>query len=71
MRRNLYRKNLRSWEQRLRVAASVALALFAVIASLPGWVQVALVATAAFGALTGVVGYCPACALVGKKFVEE
>ncbi len=66
----IYRKNLFGWEQLLRIG--VGLALIAVglmaVAGWPGWL---IAATGAFLAITGVFGYCPACAMVGRKPVDR
>lgn len=62
------KQNLPRWERTLRVALGMLIAAGAV-ASLPAssallW---AALATAATLALTGFVGFCPACAMVGRK----
>ena len=63
----LYQKNLPVWERVLRViaaAAMIAVGLITLGASPLGWL---LAASGAFTALTGFVGFCPACAMVGRK----
>ncbi len=62
----LYVKNLPTWERVLRVGLGAALAVAALMhwPGLVGW----LVAGACAGvALSGLVGFCPACALVGRR----
>lgn len=61
-----YEKNLPTWERVLRVAVSLAAAAWAFVAlSSPlSWVVIGSVA--GFAA-TGFVGFCPACAMVGRK----
>jgi hypothetical protein len=62
----LYVKNLPGWERLLRLGAGLALAIFAVMAigGVAGW----LGGMAGAGlALTGLVGFCPACALAGRR----
>ncbi len=63
----LYVKNLPVWERLLRGAG--ALAMGAVALLMPGggpWAW-ALAAGAAGALLSGLLGFCPACALFGRK----
>ena len=63
---SLYVKNVPSLERGVRIlaATAAAVAAFAYLASPWSW----LAASSAFGfALTGIVGYCPMCAMVGRK----
>jgi hypothetical protein len=61
-----YVKNVPGWERAARVLAGVGAAGYAVF-SLPGplgW----LVAAAAVGiAMSGLVGFCPMCAMFGRR----
>ncbi|MBX3619254.1 MAG: DUF2892 domain-containing protein [Rhizobacter sp.] len=66
----LYRKNVGSKEGVARLlggASIVACALAVVGTSTPGLV---LAASGVMLGLTGLFGYCPACAMVGRKPVE-
>lgn len=58
-----YVKNIPNWERVLRIVGSLGLAIYAYQAGygllIPGLI-------ASF-ALTGVFGFCPMCALVGRK----
>ena len=59
-----YRKNIGGLHQTVRIAAGIAVAVAALIylTGMPAW----LVALAGVGfALTGLVGYCPMCAMAG------
>ena len=61
-----YVKNVPGWERALRlligaIAAAVALYSFS---GLTGWL---LAASAAGLAMTGLVGFCPMCAMVGRR----
>lgn len=59
-----YRKNIGSAQQVLRLALGVAVAIaaFVYLSGLAAW----LVAASSLGfALTGLVGYCPMCAVAG------
>jgi hypothetical protein len=63
----LFVKNIPAWERALRVftgAAILAFGLYRYPASMMGY---ALAATGVFAALTGFVGFCPACWLVGRR----
>ena len=63
----LFRKNLPAWERGLRAGAGIVLSgigLYFFPGSLAGY---GLAATGVFTALTGVVGFCPACALAGRR----
>ncbi len=67
----LYRKNLRSWEQIPRIVAGLAMIAFGLL-GLPGSpVGYILAAAGLATTLTGVVGYCPACAMVGRKLEQK
>jgi hypothetical protein len=66
----LYRKNMGSKESWARVIGGgliVACSLTQIGPTLLGWV---LAASGIFTALTGLVGYCPACAVAGRKPLE-
>jgi len=67
----IYRKNLYSWEQLARVAAGLVMALGA-IWTLPGaLLGYALIAAGIGLALTGLFGFCPACAMIGRRPVGQ
>jgi len=66
-----FKRNLPAAERVIRFALALALALVAVFllpASLPRLLGLAGAASAAFTAL---VGFCPACALVGRAPVKR
>ena len=63
----IYRKNLYAWEQLLRIGAGLLLAaymLWAMPGSLGGY---ALAAGGVGFALTGIFGFCPMCAMAGRR----
>ncbi len=66
----LYRKNMKSWEQGARLLGGAAMVAFALLQH--GFTPPALPLALAgvLTGLTGLVGFCPACALVGRKPVE-
>ncbi|OEO30583.1 hypothetical protein VW23_020670 [Devosia insulae DS-56] len=65
-----YRKNVFAWEQIVRLVAGVALILAGLLL-LSGWAGYAVVALGLYVMLTGIFGYCPACAMVGRKPVDR
>jgi hypothetical protein len=67
----LYRKNIRQWEQWSRVVIGLGVAGFGLLANwgtIPGY---ALAATGVILAVTGIFGWCPACAMVGRRLREK
>lgn len=61
-----YAKNLPIWERALRLALSAIVVVGALLALAPPWSWV--VAGSALGfAVTGLVGFCPACAMLGRR----
>jgi Protein of unknown function (DUF2892) len=65
-----YRKNVFAWEQAVRVLAGIAMIAGGLV-YLPGWPGYAVAAAGLYTALTGVFGYCPACAMVGRKPIDR
>ena len=61
-----YVKNVPTWERVLRVIAGLAAALWGVLALGGLWGGV-LALSAAGIMLSGLFGFCPACAMVGRK----
>lgn len=67
----IYRKNVPSLERRVRIGAGV-LAAIAGFTILQGQSYGNMVGmTGAFVVLTGFFGFCPACAMVGRKLKSE
>jgi hypothetical protein len=65
-----YRKNVGRGERAFRIAGGCLMILcgfFGLSGTVLGWV---LAGSGIVTILTGMIGYCPACALVGKKTVE-
>lgn len=66
-----YRKNLYTWEQMLRITIGIVLVaggLFSNLAPIP---KGAIAISGLFTGFTGLFGFCPACALVGKKLKDD
>lgn len=66
----LYVKNLPIWERSLRIGLGTVAVVYAVlnIAGVTGWV---IVAGGVGAALTGIFGFCPACALAGRHLEKR
>lgn len=62
-----YRKNIYTWEQGLRILAGGALAAYAALAMQGGMLSYNLIAAGIGFGLTGVFGFCPMCAMVGRR----
>lgn len=65
-----YVKNLPNWERVLRIAAAIGLVIFAYF----NWGDRLSVGGAIVGAalvMTGLMGYCPMCAMVGRKLIKQ
>lgn len=68
----IYHKNVPTLERALRIAAGAGMILFAILgaqvfgalAPVAGFL---LIASAAFMIVTGYIGWCPACWMVGRK----
>ena len=65
-----YVKNVPGWERALRLLLGAAAAAFALysFAGPMGWL---LAASAAGIAVTGLVGFCPMCAMVGRRLENK
>lgn len=68
--KSLYIKNVPPWERVLRIAAALATAAsaFALLGAPWSWVTAA--AAMGFG-VTGLVGFCPMCAMVGRRLTPS
>ena len=62
-----YRKNLPAWERAMRVIAGIAMIAWGLI-GFPGLpLGYGIIASGAVTILTGFFGFCPMCAMVGRK----
>ncbi|QNK01331.1 YgaP family membrane protein [Dyella telluris] len=63
-------KNLPAWERMVRmlIAALIIISGLAFLAS--PWSWLVAIAGAGFG-ITGILGFCPACALAGRKLARN
>lgn len=63
----LFERNLPGWERLLRGAGGIAMIGYATIAPPGGWLTAGLIALGATMLAMGAVGFCPACALLGRR----
>ncbi|MGH7883847.1 MAG: YgaP family membrane protein [Candidatus Dormibacteraceae bacterium] len=66
-----YQKNLPIWEQLIRIAVGVGLIGYAWAGHLPFLAALILTVTAITLVATGFFGFCPACALLGRKVKSQ
>jgi hypothetical protein len=63
-----YRKNLPGWERAMRSVGGVVMIAYGLL-SMPGTMAGYVIAgTGAVAILTGSIGFCPMCAMVGRRF---
>lgn len=64
-----YVKNLPGWERAMRVSCGLCTTVLALMAvpGVWGWV---LGAVAAVSVVSGLLGFCPACALLGRRLQD-
>ncbi len=62
----IYRKNLPRWERLMRLGAALGLGLCAWLFR-EGALDLVFAAGAIMAASTSVFGFCPACAMVGRR----
>jgi hypothetical protein len=63
----LYRKNLPGWERAMRTIGGVVMNAYALL-GMPGTMAGYLIAgTGAIAIATGFLGFCPMCAMVGRR----
>ena len=62
-----YRKNLPGWERAMRLVGGAAMIAYGLL-GLPGMAVGYLIAGAgAMAIMTGFIGFCPMCAMVGRR----
>ncbi len=63
----VYQKNVPGWERAVRIVAAVGLVGYAWAGHLPLLASAILTSAAVALVVTGFVGWCPACAMVGRR----
>lgn len=64
-------RNLPAWERAVRLGGGLVLAFASVLWLSGGWLAWTGLASALMMGLTGIVGFCPACALAGRQPVRN
>ena len=62
-----YTKNVPVWERTLRIILGLGLTLYVILGQPSMLISAISLASAVFIVVTGFVGWCPMCALVGRK----
>lgn len=66
-----YRKNIAGWERVLRVCVGIVTMAFGVWGMPVSLVSYVVMASGCIALLTGFVGFCPMCAMVGRTLDEN
>ncbi|MCV2369679.1 DUF2892 domain-containing protein [Roseateles oligotrophus] len=65
------KRNLPNWERAIRIAMGIAIAAAILGGLTTGFASYLAIATAATMVLTAFVGFCPACAMAGRRYLEK
>jgi hypothetical protein len=65
------KRNLPTWERATRIIAGIAVGAAVAGGLTTGIVTWLALATAATLVLTAFVGFCPACAMVGRRYLDK
>lgn len=65
------KRNLPTWERAARIIGGAAVGAAVVGGLTTGTVTWVALATAATLVLTAFVGFCPACAMVGRRYLDK
>ncbi|MBA3875246.1 MAG: DUF2892 domain-containing protein [Anaerolineae bacterium] len=67
-----YPKNVPNWERIIRIVLGIILIAIPLVQPSFGPIgAILLIASGVFTIVTGFVGWCPACALVGRKIKQQ
>ena len=66
-----YTKNVPSWERLLRVMMAAGLGGYALFGDASHGLQIVLWLAAVMMLMTGFIGFCPMCAMVGRKLAKR
>jgi hypothetical protein len=66
----LFQRNLPSWERLLRALMGLAVIAYALFAGWTGWWLVGSLAIGAGMIGTALAGFCPACAMTGRRLAQ-
>jgi len=62
-----FKRNVPGWERGLRAACGIVLLAVAALMPLTGWTMWAVLAGGAGLLVSALAGFCPACALAGRR----
>jgi Protein of unknown function (DUF2892) len=65
------KRNLPTWERATRIIAGVAVGAAVASGLTTGTVTWLAIATGATLVLTAFVGFCPACAMMGRRYLDK
>ena len=63
----MFKRNVPGWERALRAASGAALLVVAAVLPMTGWPLWAVLAGGAGLLVSALAGFCPACALAGRR----
>jgi hypothetical protein len=66
-----FKRNLPFWERALRIGSGILLVLAVMNGYMQGLLIWAVYGTAVTLLLTAFVGFCPACAMVGRRYLDK
>jgi hypothetical protein len=66
-----YIKNVPVWERLIRASIGLGLIVYVLLGNPSMFLSILSLASAAFVIVTGFFGWCPMCALVGRKIKAE
>ena len=62
-----FNRNVPGWERAARALLGIALLAAVALVPLAGWLLWAAIAAGATLAVTALAGFCPACAMIGRR----
>jgi len=62
-----FKQNLPTWERTVRIVAGLAIICLAILYSTTPWMTWIAIASGVMLGGSGLVGFCPMCAMVGRK----
>jgi hypothetical protein len=63
----MFKRNVPGWERALRAACGAAVLVVAAVLPLAGWPMWAVAAGGAGLLVSAAMGFCPACAIAGRR----
>jgi hypothetical protein len=63
-------KNVPNWERAVRILTAIVVVAFGLLVLASPWNWIVALGGIGFG-FTGVIGFCPACAMVGRRLAKR